>query len=151
MLPHVDPTLPTLLISECCLIYLSPSEAEQVVSFFADCLLGPSSVLPSINNEATTGTKANTPIGLILYEPIRPDDPFGRIMVSNLATRGIQLQTLHKYATLEAHRARLLEHGFASGQAVADIEYIWDHWINEQEKEKFSVSRCWTSWMNGSF
>lgn len=58
---------------------------EQVASF-ADFLLGPSSVLPSVHNEAMSGTKANTPIKLILYEPIRPDDPFGRIIVSNLAT-----------------------------------------------------------------
>ncbi|KAJ5096853.1 hypothetical protein N7456_007574 [Penicillium angulare] len=138
LLPRVDPTLPTLLISECCLIYLSPTEAEQVVSFFTERLFAPPSNPPDAQNATTQGSKITAPIGLILYEPIRPDDPFGRTMVSNLATRGIQLQTLHKYSSLEAQRSRLREHGFTSGQAVADIEFIWDRWVPEDEKERVS-------------
>lgn len=122
LLPHVDTTLPTLLISECCLIYLTPTEAAEVVSFFTERLLGPQTAS----------------LGLVLYEPIRPDDAFGRTMVSNLATRGIQLQTLHKYATFSAQRNRLLGHGFNSGQAIADIEFIWNRWVNEEEKERVS-------------
>ncbi|KAJ5753100.1 hypothetical protein N7520_010017 [Penicillium odoratum] len=121
ILPGVDTSLPTLLISECCLIYLSPTEAADVVSFFTERLFSPA-----------------TPLGLVLYEPIRPDDAFGRTMVSNLATRGIQLQTLHKYATLKAQRTRLHEQGFVSGQAVADIEFLWEQWVGEGEKERVS-------------
>ncbi|KAJ5904514.1 hypothetical protein N7504_006897 [Penicillium tannophilum] len=121
ILPGIDTTLPTLLISECCLIYLLPTEAAEVVSFFTERLFQPT-----------------TPLGLILYEPIRPDDAFGRTMVSNLATRGIQLQTLHKYATLKAQRTRLHEQGFVSGQAVADIEFLWERWVDEKEKERVS-------------
>ncbi|KAJ5664468.1 hypothetical protein N7507_005199 [Penicillium longicatenatum] len=119
ILPGVDTTLPTLLISECCLVYLSPTEATEVVSFF-------------------TRLFPTAPLGLVLYEPIRPDDAFGRTMVSNLATRGIQLQTLHKYATLKAQRTRLHDQGFVSGQAVADIEFLWERWVDEKEKERVS-------------
>ena len=57
-------------------------------------------------------------------------------MVSNLAARGIHLQTLHKYASLDAQRERLREHGFVTGQGVADIDFIWERWINEEEKER---------------
>lgn len=121
ILPGVERGLPTLLVSECCLIYLSPSEAEQVVKFFTEHLFQ---------------SQPATPLGLVLYEPIRPDDAFGRTMVSNLATRGIQLQTLHKYASLEAQRCRLKEQGFGDGQAGADIEFIWKNWICEAEKER---------------
>lgn len=121
ILPGVETDLPTLLISECCLVYLSPTEAEQVVSFFTD----------SFN-------ASQSPLGLIIYEPIRPDDPFGRTMVSNLATRGIKLQTLQKYSSLGAQRSRLRDHGFTSTQAAADIEFIWEKWIGEDEKERVS-------------
>ena len=124
--PHlrdVDPTLPTLLISECCLIYLSPQEADDVVHYFTKTLF------PSSED-------TNTPLGLIIYEPIRPDDPFGRTMVSNLATRGIQLQTLNKYATLDAQRTRLREYGFGGGQTAADVDFIWERWVSEEEKER---------------
>lgn len=132
ILPGVERGLPTLLVSECCLIYLSPSEAAQVVTFFTQHLFRPGSG----NNESDMGPSA--PLGLVLYEPIRPDDAFGRTMVSNLATRGIQLQTLHKYASLEAQRCRLKEQGFGDSQAAADIEFIWKHWVSEEEKERVS-------------
>ena len=118
LLQNVDSNLPTLLISECCLIYLSPQEADNVVQYFTKILF------PS------------TPLGLIIYEPIRPDDPFGRTMVANLATRGIHLQTLSKYATLDAQRARLREQGLDTGQAAADIDFLWERWVSEAEKER---------------
>lgn len=119
LLPGVDPSLPTLLISECCLIYLSPTEADGVVDYFTKTLFPPT-----------------TPLGLIIYEPIRPNDAFGKTMVSNLAARGIQLQTLHKYASLEAQRQRLRDQHFEAGQGAADINFIWDHWVSEAEKER---------------
>lgn len=132
ILPGVDKGLRTLLISECCLVYLSPSEAAQVVSFFTEHLFGSAPA----NNGACEEAQSTTPLGILLYEPIRPDDPFGRIMVSNLAARGIQLQTLNKYASLAAQRARLREQGFGSGQAAADIDFIWERWVGEEEKER---------------
>lgn len=118
-LQGIDTTLPTLLISECCLIYLAPDQADSVVHHFTQTLFPPT-----------------TPLGLIIYEPIRPDDPFGRTMVSNLAARGIHLQTLNKYASLDAQRRRLREQGFEGGQASADVDFIWERWVSEEEKER---------------
>lgn len=118
LLRDVDNRLPTLLISECCLIYLSPEEADNVVQYFTKTLLH------------------DIPLGLIIYEPIRPDDPFGRTMVANLATRGIQLQTLNKYSTLDAQRTRMRDEGLDTGQAAADIDFIWQRWVSEDEKER---------------
>lgn len=118
-LQDVDPTLPTLLISECCLIYLPPDQADSVVHHFTTTIFPPT-----------------TPLGLIIYEPIHPDDPFGRVMVSNLATRGIHLQTLNKYASLDAQRRRLREQGFEGGQVAADIDFIWEIWVSKGEKER---------------
>lgn len=132
-LQGVDTTLPTLLISECCLVYLSPSEADDVVNYFTKTLF---SSVPVQSGASNTAEATIAPLGLILYEPIRPDDAFGRTMVSNLATRGIHLQTLHRYASLEAQRKRLNEVGFDGGQAAADIDFIWDRWISEEEKER---------------
>lgn len=120
--PGVDPSLPTLLISECCLIYLSPNDADAVVDYFSQKLFPPT-----------------TPLGLIVYEPIRPDDPFGKTMVSNLAARGIQLQTLHKYSSLTAQRQRFLDHGLQTGQGAMDIDSIWNHWISRGEKERVAT------------
>ncbi|KAJ5774824.1 Cutinase [Penicillium paradoxum] len=135
-LPGVDTTLPTLLISECCLIYLSPLEAEKVVAFFTQRLFGTGHTSSGPDDSLQVKQSGITPLGLILYEPIRPNDPFGQVMVSNLATRGLQLQTLHKYASLGAQRGRFQQQGFQDGQAAADIEFIWKRWVSEKEKER---------------
>lgn len=127
-LQGLDTELPTLLISECCLVYLSPTEADNVLEFFTK------GVFPAPSSSAMT----STPLGLLIYEPIRPDDPFGKTMVSNLALRGIHLQTLHQYASLEAQRERLKKHGFLDGQGAADVNFIWKNWIDEAEKERVS-------------
>lgn len=133
-LPGVDPELPTLLISECCLVYLSPTEASQVVSYFTKHLGG--SATPSDGEDAPKNRETRASLGLILYEPIRPGDAFGRTMVANLAARGIHLQTLHKFDSLDAQRSRLHEQGFWNGQCAADIDFIWKHWVSEDEKER---------------
>lgn len=135
-LPGVETGLPTLLISECCLVYLSPIEAEQVVAFFTQRLFGHGKPGPGPENILHESRANVAPLGLILYEPIRPNDAFGRTMVSNLAARGIQLKTLSRYASLEAQRCRFQDQGFGDGQSAADIEFIWKRWVNEDEKER---------------
>lgn len=120
-LPDVDTSLSTLIISECCLIYLPPNEADSAFQYFNN-LFDPS-----------------VPLAIVLYEPIRPNDSFGRTMVSNLIARGIHLQTLEKYADLKQQRERLLRHGFGGengGAGAADIDFIWKHWVGEAEKER---------------
>ncbi|KAI9797722.1 MAG: hypothetical protein M1825_005714 [Sarcosagium campestre] len=116
-LHNVDTSLPTLILSECCLIYLPPTDADAVVRYFSSYLFPPS-----------------TPLGFIIYEPINPNDSFGRVMVQNLASRGIVLQTLKKYASLLRQRERLRIMGFRDGQGAADVDFIWETWTSEQEK-----------------
>ena len=119
-IPHIDPSLPTLLISECCLIYLAPAAADAVVNYFTRHLFAPS-----------------TPLGIILYEPVNPTDAFGKVMVSNLAQRGIVLQTLKRYGSLEAQTERMKMYGF-SGKGVTSVKHLWDIGVNEAERERIS-------------
>lgn len=124
-LPNLDPTIPTLLLSECCLCYVPPTTTSTILSYF------------------TTIFPATTPLSLILYEPIRPFDSFGRTMISNLSSRGIELQTLKKYSSLGAQRERLKAAGFISGQCARDIEAIYygtegssGEWISSKERKR---------------
>ena len=132
-LPGVDATTATLLISECCLIYLSPEQADRVLEYFTKLF------------------STNVPLAMAIYEPIRPNDAFGRTMVSNLTARGIHLQTLEKYASLSAQRARLRKYGFnhlpeeadsstvSSGSDAADIDFVWKKWVSLDLNEKERV------------
>ncbi|KAF2405260.1 leucine carboxyl methyltransferase 1 [Trichodelitschia bisporula] len=122
-LPNLSPDIPTLVLSECCLIYLSPSAADSVLSALTR------SLVPS-----------PTPLSLILYEPIRPFDAFGKVMVANLASRGIHMQTLEKYASLSAQTTRLQTAGFAGGQGAVDVDFAFEQWIDAKERER--ISRC---------
>ena len=107
--PSIDPTIPTLIISECCLIYLSPIDADAILTYF------------------TSTFTSSHPLAIILYEPIGSEDAFGKVMIQNLATRGIVLQTLKKYSTLLRQRERLRMLGFTGGQAAADVDWIWEN------------------------
>lgn len=113
----IERALPTLIISECCLIYLTPAVADTVALYFTKFLF-----------------PQTTPLGLILYEPINPHDPFGKVMVSNLAARGIVLQTLRKYGSLEAQAARMKVYGFDDSRG-ADVNELWKK-VQEAEKER---------------
>lgn len=120
---HLD--VPTLLLSECCLIYLPPEDADAVLSYF------------------TSAFSPATSVGVIVYEPIRPHDAFGRTMVSNLTARGIHLQTLNAHDSLTAQRERMRKHGFGStvgsgaqGAEAADVDFVWQAWIDGKEKER---------------
>ena len=114
-LPWLNTEVPTLIVSECCLIYLSPSEADNVLQTFSRWF-------------------TRSQLAVVIYEPIRPNDAFGKTMIRNLVSRGIYLQTLEKYADLEKQESRFTELGL-SGRAL-DIDTIWRRWIDEAEKER---------------
>ncbi|TKA66261.1 hypothetical protein B0A55_08424 [Friedmanniomyces simplex] len=118
IIPELNPALPTLLLSECCLCYLPPDAAASVLQYFTVNLPGS--------------------LALILYEPIRPFDAFGKTMVSNLASRGIHLQTLKRYSSLQAQRQRLRLAGFSGGQGARDVHQLYGHdeWVLQGERER---------------
>ncbi|KAL9124377.1 MAG: hypothetical protein Q9217_006288 [Psora testacea] len=115
---EIDRTLPTLIISECCLVYLAPAAADTVALYFTKHLF------PS-----------TTPLGMILYEPVNPHDAFGKVMVSNLAARGIVLQTMRKYGSFEAQAIRMKAYGFDMNNA-ADVNELWKKGVDPKEKER---------------
>lgn len=114
----VDPRAPTLFLSECCLIYLAPDEADAIVKWATSDFTGS--------------------VGIAVYEPIGGDDAFGRVMIQNLASRGIVLKTLKKYSTLERQRMRFKMLGFTGGQDAADVYFVSENWIAEEEKERIA-------------
>ncbi|KAL8400647.1 hypothetical protein RB594_000883 [Gaeumannomyces avenae] len=106
--------IPTLLVSECCLCYLETSEARDVIKWFAD-------KIPNL--------------GVIIYEPTKPDDPFGKTMISNLAARGIAMPTLQDYRLPVDQEARLRALGLEHASHLT-VDDIWAKWITESEKER---------------
>lgn len=104
--------VPTLLISECCLCYLETPEAKKVIKYFADRI---------------------PDLGLVLYEPVHPEDPFGRQMVSNLASRKIKMPTLEDYKDPRDQEERLRQAGFTMVEQKT-VDKLWERWVSTGEK-----------------
>ncbi|KAI1458008.1 leucine carboxyl methyltransferase [Annulohypoxylon moriforme] len=106
--------VPTVLVSECCLCYLEAPEAQGVIKYFTE-------KIPNL--------------AIIIYEPINPNDSFGRQMVSNLASRRICMPTLDVYQDSAKQQSRLKDAGFSSVKS-STIGDIWRRWIDEEERER---------------
>ena len=113
-LPGLRRDVPTLLVSECCLCYLEPSDSQSILEWF--------------NNRIPN-------IGAIIYEPVRPDDPFGKMMVSNLAARLIRMPTLDVYKEPADQVDRLRRAGFAQAK-VLTVHSIFERWVPQEEKAR---------------
>ncbi|KAK6853157.1 leucine carboxyl methyltransferase superfamily [Apiospora arundinis] len=114
ILPGLQLDVPTLLVSECCLCYLQTSQGKDIIKQF---------------------TKQISDLSIIIYEPIKPEDPFGKQMVANLAARRIHMPTLEMYHEPADQETRLKEAGFQTSKAMT-VEAIWRTWISPDEKER---------------
>lgn len=79
----LDPLVPTLVISECVLCYLSPEDNEKVILYWKRVL-----ALPTF----------------VIYEPMALGDAFGDTMAHNLRLRGIDLQSFQEYPDLRSRK-----------------------------------------------
>ena len=63
----VDKSLPTLVLTECLLVYMKAADSAQVLNWISE-------TFPDV--------------ALLNYEMINPFDKFGKMMVENLESRG---------------------------------------------------------------
>ncbi|OBT66127.1 hypothetical protein VE03_05127 [Pseudogymnoascus sp. 23342-1-I1] len=105
--------LPTLLVSECCLCYLTTDQADAVLNFFT-------SRIPTI--------------GTVIYEPTNPTSAFGRVMTANLAARNLAMPSIGTYDSLDAQLERLRAAGLDMFQEGGSISWLWDNWVEDAEK-----------------
>ncbi|RDA88765.1 hypothetical protein CP532_4131 [Ophiocordyceps camponoti-leonardi (nom. inval.)] len=109
--------LPTLILSECCLCYLSHEEAKRVVAYFESRM---------------------DRLALAVYEPMPLRDSFGRMMLSNLQARRIQMPSAEHYCDARGQEARLRDAGFHD-VGHATVEQIWDDWVAPGEKARLDA------------
>lgn len=102
-LAQIDWSLPTLILSECVLIYMMPDDSAKLLSFLTD--------------RFTNGCAIWT------YEQIHPFDAFGTTMRQNLDNRGCSLLGFTAYPDLIAQQQRYRSCGFThyAGWDMNDI------------------------------
>ena len=92
-----DKSVPTLFLSECVLIYMQQSEADSVLEWIAQ---------HSLDKDVSRM--------IAIYEQVNDRDPFGKMMVENLAGRGCALSSIQP--SMIVQHQRLVNAGFKSAR-----------------------------------
>ncbi|XP_059009980.1 leucine carboxyl methyltransferase 1 isoform X1 [Mustela lutreola] len=121
---NMNPQLPTLLIAECVLVYMTPEQSANLLKWAA------SSFDPAmfINYEQILGIclcLQDTMPGeneFCLTHIVNMDDRFGQIMIENLRRRQCDLAGVQTCKSLESQKERLLSNGWETASAVDMME-----------------------------
>ncbi|KAL1520611.1 hypothetical protein AB1Y20_022185 [Prymnesium parvum] len=108
------PTVPTLVIAECLLVYMKAEEAAALLRWFSErCQCA----------------------AFAAYEQVEPDDPFGQMMVRNLDERGCPLLGIHACPTVTAQKQRAIDLGWSHAEAM-DIAHFFHHVFTKAERRR---------------
>ncbi|GAA5961656.1 hypothetical protein JCM8115_004724 [Rhodotorula mucilaginosa] len=116
--PPLDPTLPTLLLLECVLVYLEPEITASLLSWFCD-------TFRQARGSAIVG-----------YDPFRLQDQFGTVMKRNLALRSLTLPGADSTPTLASLTDRFVAAGVKGPCGALSIKQIRDDVIPVEELER---------------
>ncbi|KAL9835997.1 leucine carboxyl methyltransferase 1 isoform 1-T2 [Geothlypis trichas] len=135
----LDVHLPTLLVAECVLVYMTPQQSASLLKWAASTF----------------------PVAMVInYEQVNMRDRFGQIMIENLQRRHCTLAGVELCSSLDSQRERLLGSGWDNAHAVdmmkvysflpqADVkriealEFLDEKELFEQLMQHYCI--CWAS------
>ncbi|KAI0311489.1 leucine carboxyl methyltransferase [Amylostereum chailletii] len=116
--PLLSPTLPTLLLFECVLAYMTPDASNGLIHWFVDYV-------------------KEGALGAIVYEMFGLEDAFGRVMMSNLRSRNVTLPGVAPYPTFASLPQRFLRLGFSAARALT-LREIRLRYIEADEQDRIA-------------
>ncbi|XP_037319745.2 leucine carboxyl methyltransferase 1 [Pungitius pungitius] len=136
---QLNPELPTLLLSECVLVYMTPSQSSNVVRWAAETF--------------------HTAM-FINYEQVNMGDRFGQVMVENLQRRQCSLAGVEACRSLDSQKERFLKTGWEHADAldmmavysrlphadmerIESLEFLDEKELLQQLLQHYSI--CWAS------
>eukprot|EP00215_Chloropicon_roscoffensis_P005544 CAMPEP_0197502766 /NCGR_PEP_ID=MMETSP1312-20131121/1997_1 /TAXON_ID=464262 /ORGANISM="Genus nov. species nov., Strain RCC2335" /LENGTH=783 /DNA_ID=CAMNT_0043049207 /DNA_START=71 /DNA_END=2422 /DNA_ORIENTATION=- len=123
----LDPSLPTIFLSECVLNYVDPAASARLLRW-----------IPSNFDKAV----------LLLCDYLRPADGFGTTMMRTLGQRGSPLLSVHQFPTCEEIEKRYAEYGwvYCASLTMADAYYLHlggQRVCDVESKELFDEHEDW--------
>ena len=109
-----DGSLPTLILSECVLVYVHKEASLNLSTALAQLLQG----------DALWMT----------YDMITPNDVYGRNMIKNLHSAGFEIPGIKDFPTLEHQKNRFIETGWSDARSCS-MRYYYDKLIPLPQKE----------------
>ncbi|XP_078407905.1 tRNA wybutosine-synthesizing protein 4 [Cetorhinus maximus] len=113
----LNPACPTLILSEVVLTYMKDESSSAVIHWAADRF---SSAV------------------FVVYEQIRPDDPFGQVMQRHFTQLNSTLHALIQFPGKEAQRKRFLNEGWEKCHCI-DMNEFYVGFIPEEEKRRIEM------------
>ena len=107
----LDPEAPTLVISECVMIYLEPEAVQEMINFVS---------------------KTFKQSIFMDYEMFNPTSNFGKMMVKNFKERGVPLVSIDNFRTLPEIEKMYTQGGFDSCRAI-DMHTIFTQFLPKSE------------------
>ncbi|GMM47760.1 leucine carboxy methyltransferase [Pichia kluyveri] len=126
---QIDPDVPTLIISECCICYLSVDDADNLLHFWK-------------NNIVT-----NPSSEFLIYEPIGGSTTnnlnYGKVMVNNLNSRGLKMPSLMVYNSVELQieRFKKIFENYNNGNFSIwcnDMKWVYENSITCEENKRLT-------------
>eukprot|EP01112_Ceratiomyxa_fruticulosa_P023189 TRINITY_DN876_c0_g2_i1.p1 TRINITY_DN876_c0_g2~~TRINITY_DN876_c0_g2_i1.p1 ORF type:complete len:348 (-),score=56.35 TRINITY_DN876_c0_g2_i1:63-1106(-) len=113
----LNTSLPTLFISECVLVYLPGINGSNIIKWVAE----------------------KFPVsGFVTYDIIHPNDPFGKVMVSNLEAKGCPLLSIAEFHDIPTQKQRYTSQGWNRVE-ILDMNDIYDHYISADVKRRIET------------
>ncbi|KIJ31259.1 hypothetical protein M422DRAFT_36283 [Sphaerobolus stellatus SS14] len=112
----LDTSLPTLVLCECVLCYMTQEQSDSLLKWFSDTFDQPA---------------------VIIYEMYGLNDSFGRVMKDNLRSRNVTLPGVDAYPTLDDQTRRYTNNGFPSAHALS-LKTIRSQYIDPKELNRIS-------------
>ena len=110
----IDLSAPTLVLAECVLAYLPPGKSNEIVRWF--------------------GERVRTGV-FMSYDPIGPDDAFGRTMIRNVESRGCAFSGIYDAPDVASAARRFTANAWSRAEAY-DMNTIYSEKLDPVERAR---------------
>lgn len=127
----IDVTVPTFILTECVLVYIDKKSADDLLKMLSSLFCN------NANGGNSVAEQASTCMWLS-YDMIRPDDMFGKTMLSNLTAAGHRIPGFQDYPSLTAQQERFHSTGTGDWDVVKSITMLeaYQDVISSNEKQR---------------